>query len=198
MEKFPLNSEEETVSPLKKEKPEKSGKISRFINTAIIAGGVALGGAAHEADAQSLKKEASTSQKESVGVTAKTAWAKEMVGEAKKEASQLQNAEDLRMWTVSHTSPFIGEFYMPTKGPLVEGTYGKSRRLSPDEARFLVTQVKELIKIYTELHKKFNQPTIENITSQFQGMEASLLEDTSYARQKEREILENWEKKQGR
>ncbi|MEK7567300.1 MAG: hypothetical protein AAB513_00055 [Patescibacteria group bacterium] len=188
MEKFPTNSNQEANNP------EKSGKLSKIIKAAVLAGSVALG-SAPDVEAQVVKKETAV-QKEAVKEMANTIWAKEMADKAIGEKTQLKNGEDLRMWTQSHIMPFISEFYMPTKGNLVDGTYGKSRRLSPDEARVLIKHVSLLENAYLELHKKFNQPTGENITGQFKGMKDSLTEDTSYARQKEREILENWERKQ--
>ncbi len=193
MEKF--NSRKGEPRPESSKEKTLGSKIKNAIGMSVLAGGIALGGVP-DVEAQTRVQP----QRESVkaGRTAKTAWAQEMVGSSKQEINQLQNAEDVRMWVLTHIGPFFGEYYSPTKGPLVPGTYQPSRRLSPDEARFVLAQAEDLESQYINLHKKFKLPTIPNITDQFTTMKESLVENTSYAYQKQLEMLDKLEKGLGK
>jgi hypothetical protein len=107
------------------------------------------------------------------------------------EVSRLKTKEDAEWYVRSHLNPLISEFYIPTKGEVVEGPYGVPiRKYSAEEYGMQLKSARIMERTLTYLHKKFGLDNFEERMAQIRDMITKLEQQSSYAGQAQREILD--------
>lgn len=187
------------------EQPQEKGffeKAANKLKTTVGLGALiaTLGmseGVASETPAQENKKpEASLVESEvkidESKLTESSKWSSEVIGAAQEELGQLKTKEDANWFLRSHFGGLVGEFYIPTKGNLKEGSYGtKIRQYSDEDLKLLLKNTRTMEGIIDELNTKFGG--VEDYAGrkeQLKDMVTKLEYNSTYEAKKKREMID--------
>jgi len=144
-------------------------------------------------EAKQEKQEKQEEQKIEINeanLTASSIWSGHIIESARNDMDKIKTAEDAEWLVRSYFNKFVSEYYMPTKGNLKEGPYGiKMRDYSEDDSKFLLQNAQEMKELLQELNEKFGIEAYKKRIEQIDDMIMKLEKQSSYAGQKQKEVL---------
>jgi hypothetical protein len=132
-------------------------------------------------------------QKESIDeskLTESSKWARRYVLDARADMKKIKTAQDAEWLLNTYLGPMMNEFYYPTKGKveriepgLTDRTYGE------EDAKLVLQSCEEMVDILRELHLRYGVRAYDRRLEQIDDMIARMKTKSSYAYQKEQELL---------
>jgi len=177
-------------------------KVMIFVSALSAGAGIVKEAYAQETQPltkiEQVKQEKQKEQKIEINeanLTASSMWSGNIIESARNDMDKIKTAEDAEWLVRSYFNQFVSEYYMPTKGNLKEGPYGiKMRDYSEDDSKFLLQNAREMKELLQELNEKFGIEAYEKRIEQIDDMITKLEKQSSYAGQKQKEVLERLEK----
>lgn len=182
------------------------GRAKQVANVFLFVSALSAGpGVASETYAQETKPTARTEevqkqekQEEKINednLTESSKWSQGVIESARADIKKIKNAEDANWLVRTHLNQLVSEYYIPTKGNLKEGSYGrKTRDYTEDDSKLLLRNAQEMKEIIQELNTKFGIQGYEKQIEQVDIMIKRLERQSSYSGQKQKEMLERMEK----
>jgi hypothetical protein len=167
------------------------GKARDVAKVMMFVSGLAAGeGMVSEAHAEQPRQGQKVEKAERRNLTENSKWSDEIATEARRDLKDVQTAQDAEGLVANHFNHFVSEFYLPTKGDVVEAAYGvKTREYSKDDASEVLDNARIMKSILEQLHAKFILAGYENRLSQINDVIIKIERKTTVAGQSEQQIL---------
>lgn len=181
------------------------GKAKKIANVMILmtalsaAPGFTQEAYAQEKGRQPVKQEQVQQKEEDkineAKLTGSSTWARGITESARADLKKIKTAEDAEWLIRSHFNQLVSEYYLPTKGNLKEGPYGiKTREYSEDDTKLLLQSAKEMKQLLQDLNTKYGIEAYDKRQEQIDDMIKKLERQSSNSFQKQKEVLDRFEK----